>query len=303
MDNLNARTINELFIRKAATEEGREKIAMEGTAFLRTKLREVSFARKILPPQYVTVAELQRSVNHEQFVKLVEKEPDSTAMVVSFRGGPDINYIEGERYEVPFFPIASEQFEKLEEELLAYEVSITELIERNAVLDIQKIEDQAFIRKVNTAVTHAGNAITGSYNGSTGEILTTDFRRLFDLLDGNELRSETLLMNTKTFNRIVVTGSGSSTFGDGTVLDKITVEGYDFPTLFGRRLVVTNKVSLVPDGQVYAFAAPEFMGHFFVLKDATFDMEKKWNLIQFRASETIGMAIGNTKAVAKLTVS
>jgi hypothetical protein len=297
---MDARTINELFVSKLASTEGREKVAAEGTNFIRTKLREVSFARKIIPPHYVSKADLTRSVNHDQFVKIVDKEPDSKAMTVNFRGDPTVNYLEGPRYEIPLFHIYSEEFQKVEEELLAYEMPITEVIERNSVLDIQKIEDESFIRKIDQAITASGKSTSGAY-GSDGSLQPAGIRAGLDLLDGDELRAETILMNAKMFNRIAVVGSNNTTFGDGTVLDKVTVEGYTFPTLFGRRLVVTNKTSLVADNDMYIFAAPEFLGQFCIMKDATFDIEKKWNVISFRAYETIGIGIGNIKAAAKVT--
>ena len=58
MADVPASVINELFIQKLDSSDGREKIASEGSAFIRTKLREVSFARKILQPQYVTKPDL-----------------------------------------------------------------------------------------------------------------------------------------------------------------------------------------------------------------------------------------------------
>jgi len=44
-------------------------------------------------------------------------------------------------FEVPFFTIASETFEKTEQELLAYEMPITQVIENNTLKDLQEIED------------------------------------------------------------------------------------------------------------------------------------------------------------------
>lgn len=294
--------LNELFVNKIATAEGREKIAQASSSFIRTKLREVSFARQILPPQYVTRAELTRSVNYDGFVKIVDKEPDSKAMIVNFRGEPTTNYIEGPRYEIPFFNIYSEEFQKLESELMAYEMPITEVIERNSVLDIQKIEDTSFIKKVNDAITTSGKTTSGSY-GTDGSLEPEGIRNLLNLIDGDSLRADTILMNSKMFNRIAVVGNNNSTFGDGTVLDEITVNGYKYPTLFGRKLVVTNKVDLVGDNDIYAFAGPEFMGQFLIMQDATFDIKKEWNLISFRTYETIGIGLGNIKSMAKVTFS
>ena len=111
-NNISAATINELFISKLNTPEGMEKVAQEGSAFIRQKLREVSFARKIINPQYVTKADLQRSINHDGLVKIVDIEPDSKAMIVNFRGNPDFRYVVGDRFEIPFFMVSSEEFQK-----------------------------------------------------------------------------------------------------------------------------------------------------------------------------------------------
>jgi len=90
-DSISASTVNELFVQKLNTPEGIDKVAQEGSAFIRSKLREVSFARKIINPQYVTKADLQRSVNHDGLVKIIDIEPDSKAMVVNLRGNPTLS--------------------------------------------------------------------------------------------------------------------------------------------------------------------------------------------------------------------
>ena len=301
MDNISASTVNELFVQKLDSPDGLDKVAQEGSAFIRQKLREVSFARKIMQPQYVTKADLQRSVNHDGLVKIVDIEPDSKAMAVNFRGEPSWNYIEGERFEIPFYMVSSEDFQKTEEELLAYDMPLTEVIERNSVLDIQKIEDSGFITTVNAAVTAASSAVTGSYvtSGEIGSVKKSDFKALFDVLDGNELRAEVMLMDAKMFNRMFL--YDATTVGDA-VGSEVAVNGYSYATLFGRRLVVSNKVSLL-DNKIYAFTAQDFMGQFCILNDVKFWIEKKKNIISFAAYESIGMGIGNSKSVAHLTLS
>lgn len=298
MDKLSASTINELFIQKLDSPDGLQKVAMEGSAFIRQKLREVSFARKVIQPQYVTKADLTRSVNHDGLVKIVDIEPDSKAMTVNFRGEPDWNYIEGPRFEIPFYMISSEDFQKTEEELLAYEMPLTEVIEKNSVLDIQKIEDTSFLAQVDAAITTESSVVTGSY-GTSGIIEKADFKSLFDVLDGNELRTEIILMDTMMFNRLFL--YDATTVGDA-VGSETHVNGYSYSTLFGRRLIVSNKVSLL-DNKIYGFTAQEFMGQFLILNDVKFWIEKKKNIISFAAYESIGLGIGNTKSCAKLALS
>ena len=299
MDNISASTINELFVQKLNSPEGLTKVAQEGSAFIRSKLREVSFARKIIQPEYVTKADLQRSINHDGLVKIVDIEPDSKAAVVNFRGNPDTNYLQGERYEIPFYMISSDDFQKTEEELLAYEMPLTEVIERNSVKDIQKIEDTQFLSTVEANLLAANKS--DSVALSSGAFNKSSFETLFNYLDGSELRAETLLMSSVMFNKLFMWDA--TTVGDA-VGSEVSVNGYSYSTLFGRKLVVSNKVSLLRSGagkdRIYAFTGQEFLGNFFVLNDTKFFIEKKKNIINFSAYETLGMGIGNTKSMGRI---
>ena len=54
MSNVPSEVLNELFVSKLDTEAGKEKIAALGGDYIRDRLREESFARKILPPKTVS---------------------------------------------------------------------------------------------------------------------------------------------------------------------------------------------------------------------------------------------------------
>src|ERR1700761_5334116 len=97
------RVLNDLFTTKLGSAEGKEKIAEYGGAYIRDRLREVSFARKILPPEQVTRADCQRSVNHDTLVKIVDVEPKSRAMAITFRGQPTARFIRGPKAEIAFY--------------------------------------------------------------------------------------------------------------------------------------------------------------------------------------------------------
>lgn len=164
--------------------------------------------------------------------------------------------------------ISSEDFQKTEEELLAYDMPLTEVIERNSVLDIQKIEDTKFLEYIDAAITVESSNISGLYvtSGEVGSIKKSDFKALFDVLDGNELRCELILMDSTMFNRLFL--YDATTVGD-VVGSETHVNGYTYATLLGRRLVVSNKVSLL-ENKIYAFTAQEFLGQFCVLNDVKF---------------------------------
>ncbi len=163
-----ARVLTEMFSTKLGSAEGKEKIAEYGGSYIRDRLREVSFARKILPPENVTRADCQRSVNHDTLVKIVVVEPRSRAMSITFRGQPTARFIRGPKAEIAFFTISSEVFQKTEQEMLAYEMPITKIIEENSVKDIQEIEDREFTIHVEAAV----QALQVEANGGTPTALS-----------------------------------------------------------------------------------------------------------------------------------
>jgi hypothetical protein len=152
MSSVPSEVLNELFVSKLDTEAGKEKIAALGGDFIKDRLREESFARKVLPPKTVSRSDLQVSVNHDTLVKIVEVEPQSRAMSMSFRAQPTVRYYTGPRFEVPFHTVGSQRFEQTEQELMAYVMPITEIIKRNIVNDIQEIEDRVFLTHMESAV-------------------------------------------------------------------------------------------------------------------------------------------------------
>jgi hypothetical protein len=321
-----ARVLNEMFATKLGSAEAKEKIAEYGGSYVRDRLREVSFARKILPPEQVTRADCQRSVNHDTLVKIVDVEPRSRAMSITFRGQPTARFVRGPKAEIAFFTISSEVFQKTEQELLAYEMPITKIIEENSVKDIQEIEDREFTIHIEAAVqalqveANGGTpaALHRSTIGSTvefsvrkGELARTapgsdttvrpvqrpDLVNLFKLLDGNRLRAERLLMTETDWDDILqwtVEDNGDR------IQSETVVDGYKYNTLLGRAYIRTIKTDILRPGNIYAFTKPEFFGKFYVLNNTKFYIDKIANLITFQAWEDIGMGIVNIASVRKL---
>jgi hypothetical protein len=129
------------------------------------------------------------------------------------------------------------------------------------------------------------------------------FTQLFNLLEAgggttDRLKTDVVLMNNQDYNNLLLWNATS--VGD-EVGREITVNGYTYATLFGKKLIVTNKADLVAQGTMYAFAAQEFLGNFFVLNDTRFWIDKKKNLVTWSAYESIGMGIGNIRSVASIT--
>lgn len=323
-----ARVLNELFTQKLGSAEGKEKMAEYGGSYIRDRLREVSYARKVLPPEQVTRTDCQRSVNHDTLVKIVDIEPQSRAMSISFRGEPTARFIRGDRAEAAFFTITSEKFQKTEQELLAYEMPITKIIEENSVKDIQEIEDREFTIHIEAAVqalqqeanggvatecskttVNAGSCVefsvikgelakAASADDATPRALQRpDLVRLFKLLDGSRLRSERMLMTEVDWDDVLQWTVED--FGD-RLQSETAVDGYKYNTLLGRAYIRTIKTDILRPGNVYCFTKPEFFGKFYVLNNTKFYIDKIANMITFQAWEDISMLVANIAAVRKL---
>jgi len=326
-----SQVLNDLFVQNLDSYEGKEKVAAAGGTFIRDRLREVAFSRQILPPENVTKADCQRSTRHDTLVKIIDVEPESRAMAITFRGQPKARFIRAPRAEIPFFTISSEKFEKVEQELLAYEMPITRVIEDNSVKDIQEVEDREFLLHLEAAVqamqaeansVAAAPALNNaSINGLTpprefsvrkGELARQpgvtdnayvwplqrpDIVNLHKLLDGNRLRAQKVLMTEYDFddlNQWTV-----EDFGD-KLQSETAVEGYKYSTLLGRAFVRTIKTDILRTGNLYVFTSPEFLGKFYVLNNTKFYIDKIANLITWQSWEDIAMSIVNIASVRKL---
>lgn len=298
MDYLDANTFNDIFITKLSTLEGQTKAAAAGGAFVREKLREVAFSRKILPPENVTKADCQRSVNHDTLVKIIDVEPKSQAMALNYRGKPTSRYITGPRYEIPFFKISSEKFTKDEAELLAYDYPVTKVIEDNSVKDIQYVEDSKFKAYSDNAV-----GITGKQVATGAGIARVDRENLTSLIkmiDADELPVGCILMHKAAYDDFLVQNGNII----GTDLaGEITVNGYKYNTILGHKLVVTIKTGLIAPNEIYVYSDPKYLGHFFVLNDTKFYIEKRASLISWQSWEYIATGFGNIRGIGKLTIT
>jgi len=326
-----ARALNQVFSQRLSTADGKEKIAEYAGAYIRDRLREVSYARQIVPPQNVTRSDCQRSIHHDTLTKIIDIEPESRAMPLTFRGQPTARLIRGPRAEAAFFTISSEKFEKTEQELLAYEMPITKVIEDNSVKDIQEIEDREFTIHIEAAVQALQAEANGvsvapalnnaALHGATppvefsvrkGEIARalgttddatvhplqkTDLVELFKLLDGNRLRAERVLMTETEFDDI--NQWTVEDFGD-KLQSETTVDGYKYSTLLGRAFVRTIKTDILRRGNVYVFTRPEFFGVFYILNQVKFYVDKVANMITWQSWEDIAMSVVNIASVRKL---
>ena len=274
--------------------------------FTRVKMREDGFARKILPPIPISNDEIDRSVDTDKPVKIVDKEPGSPAAVsVPFATTPIGRYIRAPRYRVMFNRIMTHKFNKDIDELRTYHMDVRQVISDNAIKDMLAEEDAKFLYAV-------VNCLGGTPNGTVSETGTVQWKLTSDeitresLVESlkimpstpNSLETATALVNNITIKDVIKFRRDEV---GGDLAQDMFLKGFSEQTMFGVKWIVTIKKDLVKTDNVYYFAEPKFLGKFFILEDTTMYMDRKAFMIEFFAYELIGGAIGNVAAVARQT--
>jgi len=263
------------------------------SSYIRKVMREEGFLRKILTPIQITDDQLDRDVNSDKPKIIVDKEPDSKATFIPFRGKADNRYYTGEKFEVFFDVIESDHFEKDIFELKTYNNDIRQIIKDNVVKDMQTVEDGRFIQAVDNLVSGTANEVTIS-----GGITSPNLAEAEKVLARVKLPNGVMLMNSVTEKEMLKFPATS--IGD-TVASKRHLDGFQEGKVHGIRTLVTIKQELVADNVIYFFAPEEFLGKFFILQDATFYIEHKGHKVSFYTYESIGVGLANVNAVAKVT--
>jgi hypothetical protein len=289
-ETINAQILNQSFLDKI--EQGQTKEAgLAMSAFVRQKLREDGFTRKILEPMLVTAADLDRQTTEEPTI-IVEKEPDSVAAAIPFLSSPEVRYFKGARYPVTFNKIESAKFEKSKFELATYRTDIRTVLQENSVKDLQKIEDSTFYNAVQTIATANSNVFTIA-GGFTIPNLVNGVKNLL----AKQLPVGCLLMTQSMYADLL---KQPSTQMGSTLASALTAGERSLDNIFGFKIITTNKNDILPDNQVIAFAPPAYLGQFYLLQDATIFLKTEADIVQFQAYSAPGIGIGNVNGAVVL---
>lgn len=314
--SISAQYINQSFVRKL--EEGRVKEAQdEGSRFIRSKLRQQSFAREILEPVEIGADEIDRDEHTDQPKKIIEKEPDSVATFVTFKGSGQRTFFRGPRYSVSFGKIETEHFMKSKFELLTYQNDIRKILTDNSVKDMADVEDQKFIETVQAAMGQVGGTETLGANGNSDTSFTAaNLKAANDLDCNNKPLTKNLiaqLFQNMTMQKMPIGKllMSKSTFMEVLKFDHTEV-GNDVVSahyrdgiageekLFGVPVITTIKNDIIDDNEIYLFAPENYLGNFFLLQDATLFIKQEADMIEFWSYSAPGIGIGNANGIRRL---
>jgi hypothetical protein len=330
-----AEMVNSGFIERLETE-GPTKTAAASLNYIKDRLRESSFADMIVPNERVVRGDLQRSTEHDTLVKIVDIEPGSRAMAVNFRGQPTAEYVNGKRYAIGFFTISSLRFEIVEQELMAYEMPITKIIEENSLKDMVEVKDREFLNHVEScinAMQAEGNSGSSAFSVFGGQRTVSKIKGVLATQSGGGATDYTPyaiqrqdIVRIKKLLKQQITVSGETVragrlkpalmlmtetdvddfdqwthedYGD-RLQSETLLDGYTYSKVLGLRIIRTIKNDILREGNVYVFTAPEFFGRNYTLNDVKFYIDKVANRIFWQAWMDVGMGFGNIAAVVKL---
>lgn len=297
-------------------EGGNVKEAAEAsTGFVRMRLREESFAEKILTPQSISNDELDKAEDPEVLLKWFDREPDVTpAKSVPFGVAPDGFEFKGTRYPIYFRRIMTDRFRKDVDKLRGYDYDIRSVLFDLSTKEIATAVDNHFMDLVNSSIgtVNTANTLNGMglpqnvtiSGGITKDNLAEAFKVIQRLKvpfgptqkDGGEkkgiiLTNNTTAMDLLKFNALEV--------GNETVQTQWK-DGLPNDSLLGVKPVYTIKSDLVKDGEVFLFTEESFLGKYMKLQDLTAYMKQDAFFLEFWQYMNVGMAIGNIRGMAKI---
>jgi hypothetical protein len=285
-ETVNVQFMNQSFLDKI--DQGMTKeasIAM--SAFVRQKLREDGFMRKVLPIQPITAAELDRQITEEPTV-ICEKEPDSVAATLPFLSRAEIRYWTTPRYAVTFQKIASNDFRKSKFELATYRTDIRTVLQENSIKDMQAQEDLGFYNNIVAIATANSNVY--SISGFSKTNFLVGVKKLLEkaLPVGCVLMSQSLYSDMLSFPSTDIGSPAASS---------LYMAGDSLQAPFGYKIITTNKSiptgGFFPTNRMIVFAPPQFLGQSYALQDATVFLKVEQDMIEFTAYEAIGAGLGN----------
>ena len=302
------RQTNATFVRKIYQSPELLKEAMDNsTYFIRDKVRELGFARKLVEPIFVTSADLDRTVENDQPTIILEKDMEATAYTLPFRGQGESKYWEGEKFIITFQKIESDHFHKSKFEMMNSKTDYKTLLQKRIVEEMFRTEDETMVKAFDAIIAKAQIDNPGSqYQVVAGGLTKTNIKILLQMMSKNRmlppkggpkpkfLMTQTLKMELVELGMIEIGDSNVGKYwNEGTV---------GVENLFGVPVVDTIKNDIVKDDEMYIIAPQDYFGRFFILQDHTLVIKTEADMIEFWSYGAFGLGFANIKGVAKIKI-
>lgn len=284
---------------------GMQKQAIDAVNdFTRTRMREDGFYRKIMPPLKIENSDLDRQVDTDKPVKVIDKEADSPAAVsLPFATLPINFYIRGPRYRVAFDRILSPRATKDVEELRTYVMDIRQVLSDNMIKDMLAEEDAKFVAAFNAVLLGADVTVPLSgvpqWETIEGGITRETFAEALKIMPRTPSRFEveTGLINNITVKELLKWGRDEM---GGDFSQDIAKNGWAETKFMNIDLIITIKQDLVPENSMFMFSSPKYIGKSFELEPTTMYIRREAFMLEYFAYQTGGGSFGHTSGLARV---
>lgn len=286
------------------------KVAQGFGDYTRTGINEASFLGQILPEETVTNADFIWTMDSSLQVGYEKQVQSAPSKFVPFGTMPEGRYIETSKYTVPAAKLITDEFKKDIDELRTTKMPIQQLLMDDSIRwGVEQI-DGKFIATVNAILDDSDSMGIQRQTGKQQIIAFSDGLNRKTWVDATNLmfRGSTFqgmermyrldtkcaLMSRSTLNEFVKLDRNA--FGGDMAQDNL-VKGIQSATFGGINIVATLKSDIIPDNWVYFFTSPEYLGHYFKVRDWTTFIEPRSTIISWHSHWLGGCGIGNIAGV------
>lgn len=291
--------VSQLWDATASMEKTAETSSAVGF-FTRDRLRQECVLDRVLPPQFITQNDLERNTNDDYPLIRVEKELDTKAFALGFRGSAETNWFDGQKYEITFGQVRTQEHNKTQEELMTMKAPVVDYFNRNGVFDLGAKTDIQFRSGLDTAAAASSNVITSASTAFT----KADAVKMLKQMEIKRCPAGCWIVTESRWNDILLMSPNDLGY---TLVGELALNGakkiptfLDIPVVRTIEAAHAGYVDSVWDNKgVYLCSTPDFLGKNFILQDVQYHMERKYNLLTWAAWMTRGAGIGNIKAVVR----
>lgn len=284
-----------------------KQAADEASDYVRLKLREAGFARKIIDPVEVG-DDVDRAVWTDKPIKIYDKETDlPPAVSIGYADQPINFYIRPKRFVVSPTMIISPKVMKHKWELRTYRFDVKQVFADNMVKDLQAEEDSKLLAAVNVALVGAGSTVPGSgvaqwqnvSGGFTRSAVVEATEKIVQATPYN-IPVETVLINNLTFADHLKWRRDEA---GGDLSERTLIKGFgEQVQLLQKNWLVTIKRGLVANNNQYMFGPTKFLGKTCLFTPPTMYIEVKHiGMYMFYCAEEIGSTLAHNGAFGRAT--
>lgn len=283
----------------------RKQAADDASDYIRLKLREGGFSRKIIDPMEVG-NDIDQAVWTDKPIKIFQKETDIQPAVAVGYGNVPINfYIRPGKFIVTPTMIQTPKVFKHKWELRTYKYDVRQVFADNMVKDMQAVEDTALLASVNVALIGPGSTMPASgvaqYKQIAGGFSRASVvNACYQVLDATPFNvpTETCLVNNITWAEHLKWRRDEA---GGDLSEKTLLNGFGEYQLLQKNWLVTIKRGLVGNNTQYLFGPQNFLGKTCLFTPPTMYIEVKHvGMYMFFAVEEIGTTLAHTGAFGRV---